>query len=1198
MTAPLITVGIPTFNSARTLRRAVASVLAQSEARWVLRLSDDASDDETWAICETLAGTDPRISAVRQPVRRMYLNFGDLAAAATTPYFVWLAADDHWAPEFLARCLTVIAARPEVVSVLPGCAFIGADPAEPAPDTTALDGPRRDRLRRYLAHPGGTRMYGLARTEAVRRAFPAHNMNAYDWFLMIGLLGEGAQAGVDETLLYREQSDWMNYVEIVDSLYRGRLWRRFPVLEMSLRALRAGRVPLANLGDLARLNLRKHEEYLAVTRPQDYARRAWLFRLLGLPLSSRPGKLAAIASRLIRRDPARRDGAAEVLRRGMARGDATMAMALGRARRDGLVPGDPAACFAAAAAAGDPDGAFCHAMLGASGGAPDTATWAGILAAAHGGSAGGAGLCGGRTSRRPGARRDRRGGRQPAGWARARGRDAMSRAALPPLTAVLTCRNAAGTLPRLLDHLQRAGATVVLIDHGSTDDTHAIAAARRGAPVADLIRAPFDGTFDLTEQLRLKARVIGAVGSGWVLHADADEFLDAPAGATLRAFAGRWDAEGRIAIPCLEFLFLPATEAETHRPADFEDSLATYVHLTERDPKQRLFRHDAPLDLWMATGGHTITRDPALIAPEPVNLRHYLGLSLDDIRAQYYGRVFAARDLAKRWHGRRRTGVGHRIAAPPAGVLKDRRTEGLEVSVTCILPPVFVAIPAGPARPPDQIADLLVVAAPSEGSDSILGAIEEQFPGLRVTCVADADSLPAGRVPGAGAASGRASGHAGGGLPRPRSAAGDGGRLGPAGGLGAADGAWPRGRVPGTSGRGCGPRAGAGGGGEGADPRQRDARCRRVPGRGPGRRGGGRYRSGRGDRRSARPRPRLPPRPAGSGRCRGRLGPGGEVVAGEIGAGRKAARATPVERDPLQRQVSRPVPDLLQGGPGDVAHRFPAHEEARVGLALAVHQHEPRRHVAAARRDRPQAIEEIGHDMRHQRLGQDPDPAGPGIGPQPGKPRRHPVAVRGREDPGAVVAARAGDFGLEGLERHLVDAKVAGQVDDMLGAVERRPHQHGGQADRDAMRPCPTGAGDGAGEDPGTAERIVNIGGSVDADMQPHAGDRGERREVPRQQHPVRHDLLPREAEVVGGAQQGDEILPHEVLGAAGHEGGRPQGAGRGEEFEGLVMGDAVAPAAPDVAHLAGQVALVGQFDRQFVQPPGQRVARRPGPRR
>lgn len=323
----------------------------------------------------------------------------------------------------------------------------------------------------------------------------------------------------------------------------------------------------------------------------------------------------------------------------------------------------------------------------------------------------------------------------------------MTRAALPPLTAILTCRNAAGTLSRLLDHLQRAGATVIMFDHGSTDGTYQIAASRRGAPVADLIRMPYDGTFDLTEQLNLKAQVIGTIGAGWVLHADADEFLDAPSGATLRAFAARWDAGACIAIPCKEFLFLPASETESHSAADFEDTLTTYVPLAERDPKQRLFRHDAPLDLWRATGGHTITRDPARIAPEPVSLRHYLGLSLDDIRAQYYGRVFAPRDLARHWHGHRRTSPDCRIAAPPSGVLRDRRVGGLDATDPATLLPVFSEAPRSAIAGSGTPADLLVVASDSDPSHSVVDAIEGAFPGLRLRVLDDPAVFPPGRVP-------------------------------------------------------------------------------------------------------------------------------------------------------------------------------------------------------------------------------------------------------------------------------------------------------------------------------------------------------------------------------------------------------------------------------------------------------------------
>ncbi len=358
MTGPTVTIGIPTYNNARSLARAIASVKGQTFADWRLILSDDQSSDATWTICEEAQRSDPRITATRQSERRMFMNFGDLLNRAETPYFAWLAADDYWAPDFLRSCLAQFERHPEAASVLPRCEFIGAQPGVANPGTASLDGPVSNRLRRYLAHPGGTRMYGLMRTEMLQDVFPSRNMNAYDWYLMIGLLNKGPQVEVQVPLLYRELTDWMRYAELVDELYRGRLFRRFPVLDMSLQILRRGWVPAANLRDLLAMNLRKHEEYLLVTRPDEFARRAWLYRRLGLPLASRPVSLTGVAADLARKGGPRAAGAERVLMQEMRRGTGLAAITLGNLRRDGVFEGDPLECYDRAAECGNPDGQF------------------------------------------------------------------------------------------------------------------------------------------------------------------------------------------------------------------------------------------------------------------------------------------------------------------------------------------------------------------------------------------------------------------------------------------------------------------------------------------------------------------------------------------------------------------------------------------------------------------------------------------------------------------------------------------------------------------------------------------------------------------------------------------------------------------------------------------------------------------------
>ncbi len=381
---PRITICMPARNAETTLARAIASVRAQTVRNWRLVVADDASTDGTWSIAQAAASADPRVAAVRHADRRIFMNFRTGLDSADTPFFAWLAADDYWAPRFLDATLAALAAAPAAVSALPRARFTGLAHDEPPPKTATLDGPPEDRIRRFLAAPGGTRMYGLMRTEVVRASFPPRNMNAWDWYLMTGILRDGAQVEVPEVLLFREITDLLRYAEIVDELHRFPLFRGFPVLAMSLAAVRAGHVRRGNIQDLAALNLRKHEEYLAIMRPSAFARRIALFRMLGLPISSRPGSGARIAERVARTAPERRAGAIRMLAALAHAGDGGAALRLGHLRRDGLAPGDARAAYRQAGALGYADGWFHDACLDVELSAQES--WTRILAAAQRGS--------------------------------------------------------------------------------------------------------------------------------------------------------------------------------------------------------------------------------------------------------------------------------------------------------------------------------------------------------------------------------------------------------------------------------------------------------------------------------------------------------------------------------------------------------------------------------------------------------------------------------------------------------------------------------------------------------------------------------------------------------------------------------------------------------------------------------------------
>lgn len=100
---PLVSVVIPSFNSARYVRQTIASVRNQSLTDWELIVVDDCSTDDSPTLVENLIREDGRIrllklerNAGRPAVPR---NAG--VRAARGRYVAFLDADDLWHPQKL-----------------------------------------------------------------------------------------------------------------------------------------------------------------------------------------------------------------------------------------------------------------------------------------------------------------------------------------------------------------------------------------------------------------------------------------------------------------------------------------------------------------------------------------------------------------------------------------------------------------------------------------------------------------------------------------------------------------------------------------------------------------------------------------------------------------------------------------------------------------------------------------------------------------------------------------------------------------------------------------------------------------------------------------------------------------------------------------------------------------------------------------
>lgn len=109
-------IGLPVYNGARFLARALDSLLAQTYRDVTLLISDNASTDATPEICRHYVSADPRVRYYRQK-RNIGApgNWNFVALNATGEYFKWATANDECAPEMLERCIAALDADPSAV---------------------------------------------------------------------------------------------------------------------------------------------------------------------------------------------------------------------------------------------------------------------------------------------------------------------------------------------------------------------------------------------------------------------------------------------------------------------------------------------------------------------------------------------------------------------------------------------------------------------------------------------------------------------------------------------------------------------------------------------------------------------------------------------------------------------------------------------------------------------------------------------------------------------------------------------------------------------------------------------------------------------------------------------------------------------------------------------------------------------------
>ena len=206
---PRVTIGVPLYNASRYLPVALDALRAQDHPDFEIVISDNASTDDTWEICQRYAAVDPRIRLWRND-RNLggHANFAKVVELARGELFKWAAYDDICLPSYVSACVRALdAAGPRAVLAYPKTLLIDEDGAVIGPYADKLDlrDPRAWKRLAGLANNISLchAHFGVFRLDALRRTGLIRPFLSSDYTLMAEIAAIGEIHEVPEALFLR-----------------------------------------------------------------------------------------------------------------------------------------------------------------------------------------------------------------------------------------------------------------------------------------------------------------------------------------------------------------------------------------------------------------------------------------------------------------------------------------------------------------------------------------------------------------------------------------------------------------------------------------------------------------------------------------------------------------------------------------------------------------------------------------------------------------------------------------------------------------------------------------------------------------------------------------------------------------------------------------------------------------------------------
>ena len=210
--APLVTIGMPVYNGARTLGHALDSVLAQSLDDFEIVISDNGSTDETAEIIAQYAARDQRVRPYRSTVNLgARTNYNRVLELARGRFFKWAAHDDWITPDYLESCVGELEANPTAVLCYSAMCRVDAQGDTRrlviAAEALARSTSARRRIHDALWHVPYHPIFGLFRTSALRLAGGIPNCPEPDRVTLTRIASQGPFIQISDVLFFQRSPE-------------------------------------------------------------------------------------------------------------------------------------------------------------------------------------------------------------------------------------------------------------------------------------------------------------------------------------------------------------------------------------------------------------------------------------------------------------------------------------------------------------------------------------------------------------------------------------------------------------------------------------------------------------------------------------------------------------------------------------------------------------------------------------------------------------------------------------------------------------------------------------------------------------------------------------------------------------------------------------------------------------------------------